>query len=240
MPEGPFDFPRFTCIGPLTEQTDVEVSRSYLEMNEQFRTAEAAVPRTIIDLDNVTGAGRIPVVIDNVSLIFQFGNTALYEVEEERIVLSYEPFILANMEGGNMMKYLKALVAHEYSHRILGRPDVESIIKDLADDRLFNHKDIENTVEFYDFPPEQYVEYDSLDEFIDHITQFSSVAEARPVEGFSNVLATRYAQMTFREYSDMKSQVRAKADELQQKAMKGDVDIPKSEVTKLPIGGWDA
>lgn len=227
-PRGPFGLPRLTSLGPLTEKTDMEVAGDYVELDDKGAIPEAAIRRTIIDLDDITKAGRPKINIKGVSIVSYRGMTAYYDTETGEISMSFEPFTLAAEEGGKWIDYLKALTAHEYCHYTLEHsPEyLESIVSRLYSRGTFDFREMDNVIEFYDFPQEQYIEYETIADFISHLSKFPPESDARPVEGYANITGTRYSGLSYQEYRSIKDDIRVRIDDIHDATMHGEMYLP--------------
>jgi len=228
MPRGPAGGPRITSIGPLSEKTDEEVADEFMTTSGNMRDVEAPIRRTIIDLDNVSNTGKPDVVIEGISAFEQYGFGGFYEgppeYTSEKIHITFEILYMAAKKGGVYDDYMKAVVAHEYAHHIMSRPDeqLEDAFWKVTEAGLFDYKDMEFTPETYDFPPEQYVDYEGNKGFLEHLKQFEQFSGARPVEGFANSVGTRYADMSFQEYIQTSSSVKTVSSDITEAVMTGE------------------
>lgn len=223
MPRGPLGFPRLTSFGPLTRKTDSEVTGEFVISSDRKKVPEAAVRRTIIDLDNVTGAGRPPIRVEGISTIAERGQTANYDGEYMNITI--EPIALTVMDSKRYKNYLKGLVAHEYIHFLMKNPDeqVRLYINKLDQNDLFDIRDLDSIIEYYDFPESQRIRYDNLPEFTDDILEQQWHESSYQIEGLANSVAARYSRLSFDEYNDIRNEVHERSNEVLDNIQTGDI-----------------
>ena len=214
MPEGPFGGPRFTSIGPFSRKTDMDIASEYLTGTDVLSVPEAAIRRTIIDLSDFTRMQRLPVTVQAVSKFNFSGAAGSYKTDPERIEITFEPVYMTIRQTDRYKPYLKSIIAHEYAHHIVNEnmtdEEIRSAIKGLSSSGVFDYRRVDSMPELYDFPAEQFIDYNSLDDFIVHLIELqgNNVKGSRPQEGLANMLAIEYSDLTIREYLRLGAEIK--------------------------------
>lgn len=197
MPEGPFGWRRFFSIGPFTTESLSDYDLPYNWDDERLRDLEFLHGKTVLQLSSVTD---VPPCYGRVLPDDYSGASGRAHGKEEEWYIGYG-LVLAYItakEGRNSKwgQFFEYLSAHEFSHLILehcyesGSYDP---VYDLYENNLFHYADLDHVEEVYEFEPEEYRGYDSIEDFIDHIQEYGPMDPVRPVEGFCNAVGGRYS-----------------------------------------------